>query len=197
MVDITLSTDRIRTAPLEVRRWIENELAESLGMHTSERLPAHHEQLVTCSTEEVGQIFDFVQGMPPVVNVLLELGRTVGSRLPGNIVMTTVHEIANHAHLQAAPQVLTCLKIINEALQQLKRDDDALLCAVDDEERCYVAAATQAHIQEVWQAVVTAHSHAFAGKPVSTTCAPPYAVGPVSVPPEVAQGQVDEQVETG
>jgi hypothetical protein len=57
MVDITLSSDRLRNAPIEVRRWIENELADSLGMRTSTLPPAHHAQLVTCSAEEVGHPF--------------------------------------------------------------------------------------------------------------------------------------------
>jgi hypothetical protein len=197
MVDITLSSDRLRNAPIEVRRWIENELADSLDMHTSTLPPTHHAQLVTCSAEEVGQIFDFVQGMPPVVNVLLELGRATGSRLPRDVMMTSLHEIATRAHLQAAPQVTACLRIVNEALQQLRGDGDALLCAVDDEERCYVASETQAHIQEIWQAIVMAHAHAFAAKPIAATCAPPYAVNPVPPPSDAAPGQAGEQLKAG
>lgn len=197
MVDITLNSDRIRTAPIEVRRWIENELAESLGMHTSTLPPVHHEQLVTCSAQEVGQIFDFIQGMPPVVNVLLELGRAAGSRLPGNIVMSPLQAIATRAHLQAAPQVITCLKIINEALQQFRGNDDALLCAVDEEARCYVAAETQTHIQEMWRAIVAAHADASAARPIRATSAPPYTVGPVPQLADGAPDQTSEQLKAG
>lgn len=194
MVDITLSSDRIRTAPVEVRRWIENELADSLGMSTPPLPPTHHERLVTCSAQEVGQILDFVQGMPPVVNVLLEIGRVAGSRLPNKIVMTTLHEISARAHLQAAPQVIACLRIINEALQQIRGDQDALLCSVDEEERCYIAFETQAHIQEVWQAILAAHEHAFASKPIETSCAPPYMVAPAPSAQEGTPGQATEPV---
>jgi len=183
MVDITLSSDRIRTAPIEVRRWIENELAESLGMHSPAPAIAavHHEQLVACSAEEVGRIFDFVQGMQPVVNVLLELGRGIGSRLPNDVMVAALHEVAARAHLRSPQQVIACVRILNEALQQLRSDGDALLCAVDDEERCYVALETQAHIQEVWQAIVAAHTQTLA-KPIRTSAAPPYAVAPASGP---------------
>jgi hypothetical protein len=197
MVDITLSSDRIRTAPIEVRRWIENELADLLGMRTPPLPPVHHEHLVTCSVEEVGQIFDFVQGMPPVVAVLLELGRAAGSRLPNKIVMTTLHEISTRAHLQAESQVIACLRIINETLQQIRSDQDALLCAVDDEERCYVALETQTHIREMWQAIVAAHAHAYASKPIKASCAPPYTVAPASSAQDGTPGQATEPVVAG
>jgi hypothetical protein len=93
--------------------------------------------------------------------------------------------------------VISCLKIINEALQQLRGDDDALLCAVDEEERCYVAAATQTCIQEIWQAIVAAHAHAFVATPIKASAAPPYAVGPVAAPAEAAPTRAGEQVEPG
>ena len=194
MVDITFSSDRIRNAPIEVRRWVENELAESLGTRspTPPLAPAHHEHLVICSTAEVGQIFDFVQGMQPVVNVLLELGRTAGSHLPNNIMVTALHDVAARAHLRSVQQVIACARIVNEALQQLRGDTDALLCAIDDEERCYVALETQAHIQEVWQAIVAAHTRAFAARPVRTSAAPPYAVAPAT---DVAPNSAAEAVQ--
>jgi hypothetical protein len=177
MVDITLSSDRIRTAPIEVRRWIENELAESLGMRTPAPLPVHHEHLVRCLRDEVAEIFDFVRGMPPVLNVLLELGRETGAALPSGAVMFRLRDIAVHAHLQNS-QVAASLKILNDALQELRSDRDALLCAVDDEERCYIGAETQTAIREVWQAFVAAHERMIPVKPIAPTVSPPYSTQP-------------------
>lgn len=182
MVDITLSTERIRTAPVEVRRWIENELAESLGMRAPVQVPAHHEHLVPCAREEMTQIFDYVRGMPPVLNVLLELGRETGVPLAGGAIMFRLRDIAVHAHLQGASQVVACVKILNQALQELRSDSDALVCAVDEEERCYIGAATQAAIREVWRAFVAAHEQTPV-KSITTTASPPYSAQ-VSVPPQ-------------
>ena len=33
MIGITLTSEQIRTAPAEVRRWIERQVATSLGLH--------------------------------------------------------------------------------------------------------------------------------------------------------------------
>ena len=191
MVDITLSSERIRTAPIEVRRWIENELAESLGMRAPVPLPVHHEHLVPCMRDELTQIFDFVRGMPPVLNVLLELGRETGMPLPNGALMFRLRDIAVHAHLQGASQVLACLKILNQALQELRSDSDALLCAVDEEERCYIGAETQAAIREVWRAFVAAHEQMIPLKPIGTTAAPPYSTQTAAPPQEKPPGQIN------
>jgi hypothetical protein len=193
MVDITLSSDRIRTAPIEVRRWIENELAESLGMRAPVPLPVHHERLVPCAHDELAQIFDFVRGMPPVVNVLLELGRETGTPLPNKTVMFRLRDIAAHAHLQSASQVGACAKILNEALQELRGDNDVLMCAVDDEERCYIGAETQAGIREVWRALVAAHEQMIAARPIAPTAAPPYAIQTPTPPQETLQDKPQDQ----
>jgi hypothetical protein len=189
MVDITLSSDRIRTAPIEVRRWIENELAESLGMRAPVPLPVHHERLVPCPRDELAQIFDFVRGMPPVLNVLLELGRETGAALPSGAVMFHLRDIAIHAHLQGG-QVAECLKLLNEALQELRSDRHVLLCAVDDEERCYISAETQAAIREVWRAFVAAHEQMIPVKPIMPSASPPYSIQPSAPPQDKQQDQV-------
>ncbi len=186
MVDITLSSERIRTAPIEVRRWIENELAESLGMRAPVPLPVHHERLVPCTRDELAQIFDYVRGMPPVLNVLLELGRETGTPLPSGAVMFRLRDIAVHAHLQGG-QVAACLKILNESLQELRSDRDVLFCAADEEERCYVGVETQAAIREVWRAFIAAHEQMIPAKPITPTASPPYSIQASSS----TQGQVD------
>jgi hypothetical protein len=190
MVDITLSSDHIRTAPIEVRRWIENELAESLGTRAPVPLPVHHEHLVPCAGDELARIFDFVRGMPPVLNVMLELGRETGAALPSGAVMFRLRDIAVHAHLQAG-QVAACLKILNEALQELRSDRDVLFCAIDDEERCYIGAATQGAIREVWRAFVASHEQMMPVKPITTTASPPYSIQPSSPPQDKPQDQVN------
>ena len=184
MVDITLSSDRIRQAPIEVRRWIENELAESLGTRFTGQAPAHHPQLIACTREELERLFELVRGMPPVVAVLVELGRSTTHELPGDVTMASLAEISDRAHLQCASQVVACLKILNEGVQELRNDEDALLCAIDEEGRCYVATATRNGIHDIWRAMVSAQARdaskaaAQVRMAASATCAPPYSVAP-------------------
>ena len=101
--------------------------------------------------------------------------------------MFRLRDIAVHAHLQGG-QVAACLKILNEALQELRSDRDVLFCAVDDEERCYIGAETQAAIREVWRDFVAAHEQMSSFKPITPTASPPYSAQPSSPPqdkPEV------------
>src|ERR1700687_5455839 len=112
MVDITLSSDRIRTAPIEVRRWIESELAESLAAPSPMSPHPHHEHLVSCSASELAHVFSVVQGMPPVTNVFLELARDGGRRMPGGVEMHRLSDLAERAHLRSLSQVVACIKII-------------------------------------------------------------------------------------
>ena len=55
MVGITLSSEQIRNAPAEVRRWIEREVLTSLGQHTApdNGSKAHSAHLAACSEEEI------------------------------------------------------------------------------------------------------------------------------------------------
>lgn len=77
MVGITLSPEQIRAAPPEVRRWLEHELAVSLGLNPP-ALPITQPSsphLAACAPQEAAQVLSLIQGMLPVVNVFFELGR--------------------------------------------------------------------------------------------------------------------------
>ena len=83
MVGITLSAEQIRSAPLDVRRWIEHELVASLGLHPGKApIGPRPKHLVECSIEVAAAVLSLIQGMFPVINVFFELGRqgaSVGS----------------------------------------------------------------------------------------------------------------------
>ena len=76
MIGISLSSDQIRTAPAEVRRWIEREVMTSLGLQAA---PADSrpqgEHLAACSEEQAAAVLSQIQGVLPAVNVLFEFGR--------------------------------------------------------------------------------------------------------------------------
>lgn len=58
MVGITLSSEQIRTAPADIRRWIEREVFTSLGLQAAvaDANTQREEQLSACSTQEVAAI---------------------------------------------------------------------------------------------------------------------------------------------
>ena len=75
MVGITLSAEQIQAAPPEVRRWIEEQIGDLLGLR---RIPPPIEagrHLVGCSAAEIRSVLDQLQTSLPLVSVLFELAR--------------------------------------------------------------------------------------------------------------------------
>ena len=59
MIGITLTTDQIRNAPAEVRRWIEHEVIASLGLAADAPASAQHPQathLHACTAEDAAAV---------------------------------------------------------------------------------------------------------------------------------------------
>ena len=74
MVGLTLSPEQIRTAPPEVRQWLEHELLAAFGLQSPTAEP-DSPQLVAFTVDEATRVLSLIQGMLPVVNVFFELGR--------------------------------------------------------------------------------------------------------------------------
>jgi hypothetical protein len=158
MVGIALTPEQIRTAPPDVRRWLEQELAKTLGLRPAQsespRSQARHEHLVACSVDEAASILRLVQGMLPVVNVFFELGRHSANLPDEGLAAFRLTDMLHHTRLQTLDQIIECLRIINEAVQQVRSDPDATLYALDQYGDCYVAAQTQQSILRLWLQVV-------------------------------------------
>ncbi len=158
MVGITLTPEQIRTAPPDVRRWLEQELAKTFGLRPARaeapEAQPHHEHLVACSLDEATSILRLIQGMLPVVNVFFELGRHAANLREEGLAAFRLTDMLNHTRLQSLDQIIDCLRIINEAVQQVRADPDATLYALDQYGDCYVAAQTQQSILRLWLQVV-------------------------------------------
>ena len=157
MIGITLSSEQIRTAPAEVRQWIEREVSASLGQQS---LPAnetkpHEDQLAACSAQEVAAMLSQIQGVLPAVNVSFEFGRQGAVVGPSRVEAFWLIDIAHHTRLQNVNQVIACLDIINEALGRIRGDAAARFCAFDRQGHCFIALETQQNILSLWQAVIS------------------------------------------
>jgi hypothetical protein len=158
MVGITLTSEQIRTAPPDVRRWLEQELAKTFGLRPSQaeapQSQPHHEHLVACSVDEAASILRLIQGMLPVVNVFFELGRHAANLPDEGLAAFRLTDMLHHTRLQNLDQIIDCLRLINEAAQQVCADPDATLYALDQYGDCYVATQTQESILRLWLQVV-------------------------------------------
>ena len=152
MVGITLSPEQIRAAPPEVRRWLEHELAVSLGLNPP-ALPitqSSSPRLAACTPEEAAQVLSLIQGMLPVVHVFFELGRE-GAAPGEGIEAFRLADIMRHTRLEVPDQVLACLEVLDQAVQRVRNDPSATFHAVDERGYCLVAAQTQRSIRAIWQ----------------------------------------------
>ena len=87
MVGITLSPQQIHQAPPEVRRWIEQQIGDALGLsRTAPTVEAPPKHLVCCRLEEARAILPMITGLLPVVSVSSSW-RTSRSRYPRKVCM--------------------------------------------------------------------------------------------------------------
>jgi hypothetical protein len=158
MVGIALTPEQIRTAPPDVRRWLQQELAKTFGLRPGQseapEAQPHHEHLVACTVEEAASILRLIEGMLPVVNVFFELGRHAANLPDEGLAAFRLTDMLHHTRLQNLDQIIDCLRIVNEAVQQVRSDPEATLYALDQYGDCYVAAQTQQSILRLWLQVV-------------------------------------------
>jgi hypothetical protein len=150
MIGITLASEQIREAPPEVRRWIEHEVATSLGFPVpaadSQRQPA---QLAACSQDELAAVLSLIQGVFPAVNVFFELGRKGASYAQDRLEAYRISDIQHHTRLQRPEQVISCLNLINEALHRARGSAGASFYGTDGD-YCFVATETRQNIRRLW-----------------------------------------------
>ena len=156
MIGITLSSDQIRTAPPEVRHWIERQVAVSLGLQVATHPDGQGtiDELAVCSVEELSGILTMIQGVFPAVNVLFELGRPGASVAQGRLQAYRLIDILHHGRLQSIEQVVSCLDFINEAMCRVRGRTDATFYGLADNGNCFVAVQTQQNIARLWRNVV-------------------------------------------
>jgi hypothetical protein len=166
MIGITLTSEQIRNAPPEVRRWIEREVVSSLGQPSqpADGSRPHGEHLAACSEEEAAAILSQIQGVLPAVNVFFELGRQGAIFGQPNIEAFRLLDIAHHTRLPDVTQVVACLDIINQAFSNACGDATAKFCGFDREGHCFIALETQQNILRLWQKVIASHELALDGQ---------------------------------
>jgi hypothetical protein len=155
MVGVTLSPEQIRSAPPQVRQWIEHEIARSLGLAAAAPQPEHAPpHLVACGREEVQAILEQIQNMLPVVSVFFELGREFGPNVTQGLRSLRLGDIMSHALLHIPAQVVQCLDVINEAMRRFRGDAGATMYAVDQSGHCLIAETTAQNILRLWRDIV-------------------------------------------
>lgn len=161
MIGITLTTDQIKSAPPEVRRWIEHQVMASLGQAADAPASAQPPQLaqqvahlVVCTVEDAAQMLAQIEDVLPAVNVFFEFARPGISFGQPAVLAFRLIDILHHARLSNIGQVLACLDLINHALAEVRHDASVRFCGFDNEGHVFVAPETQRSIAALWQNVI-------------------------------------------
>ena len=155
MTSFTLSLEQLRSAPPEVRRWIENEIAASLvSLHRPEQAHAepHEAGLAACTPEEAAELFALIKDNFLLAQVFFELGRDLpnaGAAPP--LYALNVGELLRHTRIAEGNRLAGCFTAINKAFQMVRNDEQAALFGFDQFGRVYIHQTTHQSIQLVWQ----------------------------------------------
>jgi hypothetical protein len=157
MIGITLSSEQVRTAPVEVRRWLEQAVLASFGWHLPTTTP-NELQPAACSVAEVSKVLSLIRQLIPVVNVFFELGHeSAGQSIEGLAAFRLV-DIQRHVRLQSPQEVGACLQIINDALRSVRAGADAVFVSLDDRGYCFISEETQRSVAALWKEVTASRN---------------------------------------
>jgi hypothetical protein len=169
MIGITLTTDQIRSAPKEVRQWIEHQVIASLGVaaEAATSVLAQATDLAALSEEEAAAVLAQVRGMLPAANVFFEFGRPGVAFGEPAVTTYRLIDILNHTRLQNIGQVMTCLEALDNAVARLRGQPNICFCGFDNEGRCFIAPETQHAIAALWHEVIASQQGVGSAEPAT------------------------------
>ncbi|HUB16920.1 MAG TPA: hypothetical protein VMB34_33605 [Acetobacteraceae bacterium] len=154
MLGISLTAEQIRAAPPEVRHWLEQQVAGLFSPVAEEVAQAAPRHLALLNPGDAQAVLEQIEDILPVVSVFFELGRENASVPVQGVRVFRLAEILRHTRLESVAQVIDCLEVINDALRHVRKDPEALFCAVDRDGRCFVAEPTSRAVLSLWQGIV-------------------------------------------
>jgi hypothetical protein len=172
MTSFTFSAEQVRSAPPEVRRWMDNEIAKALGSQAhSEHDPSTMQAgaLAAATVEEVAQIFNLISDNFLLTQVFFELAREtpLAHGLP-SLHGLNLNDMQRHVQLDDVRQLLECLNVIGQALQRVRDDAAATLFARDEQGHIYIHGISYQNIRKLRAQLVAEHSSATMPRPADS-----------------------------
>lgn len=160
MTSFTFTAEQVKSAPPEVRRWLENQivaaLAETRPAHDASQV--HAAALAACSLEEAAQVLELIRGNFLLTQVFFELGREMSSssRAASPLHAVDVGDLLRHTRLPDGDRLADYLTAINQAFQQVRDDPTASLFGFDQQGHVFIHETTYASVHRLWQQLVAA-----------------------------------------
>ena len=122
MTSFTLSIEQVRSAPPEVRRWIEREITTAVAaLNRSQHDPSqvHEAALAACMPQEASQLFEMIKGNFLLSQVFFELARDMpNSHGAAPLHPLSVADILRHTRLGDGDRLVDCFTAINQAFRR-------------------------------------------------------------------------------
>jgi hypothetical protein len=180
MTSFTFSIEQVRSAPPEVRRWIEHEITAAFAaLNGSEHDPSqvHAAALAACMPEEAAQVFEMIKGNFLLSQVFFELARDLPiSHGPKPLHPLSVADIIRHTRLADGDRLVDCFTAINQAFQTIRNDPEATLFGFDQQGHVFIHQTTHDSVRQLWEQLFAAHAPT-AGGPRLSEFTPPH-LGP-------------------
>jgi hypothetical protein len=150
-----LSLEQLRSAPPEVRRWIEHEVAASLAALAGpprDLAHVHAASLAACQPEEALQLFELIKGDFLLSQIFFELGREVPTKAgSAPLHAIPIADLLRHTRLADGARLADYLSAINRAFQAVRNDPEASLFGFDQAGHVYIHETTHRSIRQVWE----------------------------------------------
>ena len=190
MTSFTFSVEQVRSAPPEVRRWIEREVTATLtALSKSEHDPAHLHSavLAACTPQEAAQLFEMVKGNFLLSQVFFELARDMpDGHSAGPLHPLSLADILRHTRLADGDRLVDCFTAINQAFQKIHKDPEATLFGYDPYGHVFIHQMTRESSRQLWERLFVAHAPIASG---STAAAGAPALAEFSSPHPDAVGE--------
>jgi hypothetical protein len=158
MTSFTFSIEQITSAPLEVRRWIEREIAAALTALSKadhDASQVHEAALAAGTPDEVAQVFELIKGNFLLSQVFFELAReTPNNRGTSSLYPISIADILRHTRLADGDHLVDCFTAINQAFQSIRKDREVTLFGFDQFGHVFIHQTTHDSVRELWQQLV-------------------------------------------
>ena len=173
MMSFTFSIEQVRSAPPEVRRWIEREVTAAVALlqgveHDSSQL--HETALAACALQEAAEVYELIRSDFLLSQVFFELAREA----PRNRGEAALHalglaDMLRHTRVADGDRLVECFTAINQAFQTVRNDPEASLFGFDQYGHVWIHQTTHDSIRELWEQLFHRQPPMVAGPAMATT----------------------------
>lgn len=201
MISITISPEQLAAAPLDIRRWLEREIAGTLAFAEGHQATpkAPEAELAACSFEEVAQIFALIRHDHLAAALFCELGHEANVG-PGTSPYRAiaVADLLRRTRLGSPDRLMARLDAIDAAFRRVRGNAGGSLFGFDQVGRLYIHEVTQHHIAALWNQLLAADAAAPARQDASVRgAADPVAANGLACPvPGEADAALDAMLGT-